>query len=455
MRGVDTTRLDASWAEHWRTLERGLERALSVARAAGGACDGLVLHAGSAAFYPADDQEVPFRPHPHFARFAPLPGPEHLLRLRPGERARLVRVVPDDYWHGPAPLPEHPFANEVELVEVGSAAAAGVALGPVDGCAFVGPRPERAAALGLPAGAVAPPALLAALDWERGTKTPYEVDRIRDAVAVAARGHAAVRSGLAERRSEFALHGDYLAAAGLLECESPYPNIIAWDEGASILHYGARRRTPPAPGRALLIDAGGSALGYASDVTRSYAAGDAPEPFRALIERIDTLQRGLVEAVGPGVDFVELHRRAVMALLEALREVGVVRCGVDEAFALGVGHAFMPHGLGHHLGLQVHDVGGRLASPDGGLREPPEDLAYLRTTRVLAPGHVVTIEPGCYFIPSLLEPLRASAGERLDWALVDALRPCGGIRIEDDVLVTDDGREDLSRSHVPAGGSFG
>jgi Xaa-Pro dipeptidase len=102
------------------------------------------------------------------------------------------------------------------------------------------------------------------------------------------------------------------------------------------------------------------------------------------------------------------------------------------------------------LGLQVHDVGGRQVSPRGDRREPPASSPALRTTRDLEPGHVVTIEPGLYFIPMLLEPFRSgAAAAAFDWPLIDALAPCGGIRIEDDILVTDGGREDLTRPVVP------
>ena len=110
---------------------------------------------------------------------------------------------------------------------------------------------------------------------------------------------------------------------------------------------------------------------------------------------------------------------------------------------------FFPHGLGHFLGLQVHDVGGRQSAPAGGITPPPAEYPSLRTTRTLEPGHVVTIEPGVYFIDLLLEPLRGTpAGADIDWTLVERLRPLGGVRIEDDVLVTDDGHRNLTRPHV-------
>jgi Xaa-Pro dipeptidase len=101
------------------------------------------------------------------------------------------------------------------------------------------------------------------------------------------------------------------------------------------------------------------------------------------------------------------------------------------------------------LGIEVHDVAGRQRDERGGVVAPPDDAPYLRTTRTLAAGQVVTVEPGLYFIASLLQQLRGSrVRDMLDWSLVDQLLPCGGMRVEDDVLVTDRGSEDLTHEAV-------
>jgi Xaa-Pro dipeptidase len=108
---------------------------------------------------------------------------------------------------------------------------------------------------------------------------------------------------------------------------------------------------------------------------------------------------------------------------------------------------FFPHGLGHLLGLQVHDVGGRLANRDGELAPPPAAWPGLRNTRTLDAGAVVTIEPGLYFIPALLESARdGAAASAINWSLIKELMPFGGIRIEDNVLATTDGADNLTRN---------
>jgi Xaa-Pro dipeptidase len=442
------------WPDHLAQLERDLAWALEESQAHGGeAFGGVVLDAGSPANHHADDQHPPHRPVPHFARWCPDPGPGHLLVARPGARPRLVRLVARDFWHEAPEAVEHPFADTLEVVEVDSAEAAVAAVGDTAGCAYVGARPAVAEALGL-ADAVEPGPLLAALDWRRAYKTDYEVACLRAAAERAARGHAAVRAGVQEGLSERALHFAYLEATGHLGHETPYPNIIAWDEASAVLHYTRKRPSAPQPGRVLLIDAGAQHLGYASDITRTYARealGAPPHPaFVALLEGVQRLQRELVAMAAPGASYVAIHEASYRGVCALLAECELLTVSAEEACERNLGYAFYPHGVGHHLGLQVHDVGGRQAGPGGGAQDPPERFPWLRTTRSLEAGHVVTIEPGLYLIPLLLDPHRD--GEHRDafnWGLIDALLPHGGIRIEDDVAVTGDGPDDLSRPFVP------
>jgi len=438
------------FAEHLRRVSGHAEQALAVAAAAEATYDGIVFHAGTQDYYHADDHAVVFHPVPHFARFAPIPGPEHLLLFRPGTRPRLFQVVPEDYWYEPPAAPVHPYADVLDVVRVPSRAAAERQIGDVSRCAYIGNNPRAAAALRIPLTQIEPKTLVAALDWYRGYKTPYETHCIREAARVAARGHAAVRAGFDARPPERYLHAAYLEATGLLDHETPYHNIIAWDDRSAILHYQSKRTEPPRPGDVLLIDAGGVHHGYASDITRTYAGANAHPVFRAALDRMEALQLELVAMVGPGQPYVDVHARAHAGVAEILADVGVVKTRAGEALARRLTLPFLPHGVGHHLGLQVHDVGGRQIDARGAHREPPPEHPFLRTTRDLETGHVVTIEPGLYFIPMLLEPHRGGPDAGLfDWKLIDALVPCGGIRIEDDVLVTADGRENLTRPHVP------
>ena len=151
--------------------------------------------------------------------------------------------------------------------------------------------------------------------------------------------------------------------------------------------------------------------------------------------------------VRSGVDYRRIHLDAHLALSRILREHGVLKISPEAAVETGVSGTFFPHGIGHGIGLQVHDVAGFAAADSGDARiDKPEGHSYLRLTRTLAPGMVVTIEPGIYFIDMLLEDLRAGPhADAVDWSRIDAFRPYGGIRIEDDVLCTDGDPLNLTR----------
>jgi Xaa-Pro dipeptidase len=435
---------------HVKAVLADYERALERSAAAGAPFDGVVVHAGGEILVHRDDQPHLFRQDFNFARLAPLPGPDHIAVVRPGARPKLVRVVPRDYWYEAPAEPAVRVDHLFDYVEVGEVEDAIGEAGATESCAFVGEDLEIALALGIDEDAIEPEALLASLDWDRAAKTTWEVECVREAARKAAKGHAAVRAGAGAGLSERELHHAYIAAAGLVETEIPYPNIIGWDENAAVLHYQSKSAQRPGQGRVLLIDAGASHHGYACDVTRTWATPAAGELFAGLLDGMESLQRELVAGVGPGVEYIDLHARAHEGVAEILAEAGILSGSVEEILERRLTLPFLPHGLGHHLGLQVHDVAGHQVDPAGTRMDPPAQHPFLRTTRRLEQGHLVTIEPGLYFIPMLLDPVRESEhASCVDWDRVDALIPCGGIRIEDDVLVTADGREDLTRPLIP------
>ncbi|MCK6371890.1 MAG: Xaa-Pro dipeptidase, partial [Gammaproteobacteria bacterium] len=311
----------------------------------------------------------------------------------------------------------------------------GVLLGPPEQWGSAWPEAERN-----------PPALVGYLHYHRARKSGWELACMRRAAALAAPGHHAAQATFRDGGTEFDILDAFLVGCGQCESELPYGAIVALDAHCATLHYQHRDRDTSRRGQAtnLLLDAGCSVRGYASDITRSYARQDGE--FARMIADLDELQQALCAAVGPGVPFPDLHRRCHHDIARLLGAWDLVRMPPDEMVAAGVTAAFFPHGLGHLLGLQVHDVGGHLADDEGRILEPPADFPRLRFLRTLEPGQVVTIEPGVYFIDSLLERLRAGVhASAIDWDAIERLRRHGGIRIEDDVLVTADGSENLTR----------
>jgi Xaa-Pro dipeptidase len=407
--------------------------------------DTLVLGAGSQMVYYADDMEPPFRSNPHFASFCPVKGPHHAIVVKARAKPRLIRWAPKDYWYERAPFAKDFWTGEFDIEESDSAEGVFAAIGAPSRAAFVGDDVARAKAAGLTTN---PDALVKRLDWDRAVKTAYEVACLSLASAAGAKGHLAAKEAFLAGQNELAIHHAFLRGAGASEDVLPYPTIVCLDEKAAILHYHAKRST--GSGKVLLLDAGASAHGYGCDITRTSVAPSADPRFKALSNAVDKLQLELCGMVKAGGSYVDIHLSAHRKIGAALVEHGVLKCSSDAAYEKGYTSTFFPHGVGHHLGIQVHDIGGHQKAREGGVLPPPAAHPYLRNTRVMEAGHVFTIEPGIYFVPMLLEPHRSDASSAdFNWPLIDELAPFGGIRVEDNVQVTSTGHRNLTREHLP------
>jgi Xaa-Pro dipeptidase len=425
--------LDALYLDHVADLTERVSRALEA-----NGWDALVIESGSPRKRSQfDDQFWPHRPCPHFQHWLPLAEPECSLVVRPGRKPVLLRPAETSFWEKPAAPESTAFEKAFEVVKVHGAGAARDYHGP-GRVAFVGEGREG------------PEALVKALDALRVTKTPYEVACLAEANVRAQLGHDALRDAFeAGDASELDLHLLFLKATRQDDWETPYKNIVALGENAATLHHVAYGRQ--ARGRAaesLLVDAAATCRGYCGDVTRTWVKGTgaAASAFAQLVAGVEAMQQRLCAAVKVGMPYEQLHDESHRQVGQILKEVGLVRGSADEAVAQGVTRAFYPHGLGHSLGLQTHDVG-------CGLRAPRGDNPFLRNTSDVAVGQTFTIEPGIYLIDGLLAPLRSQPTAQLvDWAMVEALTPLGGVRIEDDVLVLTEGVRNLTRERMPVGG---
>ncbi len=436
--------------EHTGVVAAGYARALAAT-----GWDAVVVHAGSARRRTeADDQYWPLRATPHFQHWAPLAEPDAALVVRPGRRAVLARVRVTSFWEKPGvPEREH-YAGAFDHAWLDAPEDLRGLL-PPGRVAFLGDDGARAVGWGIAPEAVNPRALVAALDQLRVRKTGYEVACLAEANRRAAVGHdavlAAFRGGAA---TELDLHLAFLQATRQDDPETPYKNIVAVGANAATLHHVSYGKRPladaPGGGQSLLLDAGATCEGYCSDITRTWVRGTgaAADAFAGLVAAVEAMQLALCASVRVGRPYEDLHDEAHVRVGRILAEAGVVRMDPDEAVRSGVTRCFLPHGLGHSLGLQCHDVGCAVV-------RPRPDNPFLRNTSVITEGQVFTIEPGVYFIDGLLRPLREGPhGGAIDWSLVDALAPFGGIRIEDDVVVEGGAAviRNLSREHLPRGG---
>lgn len=429
------------YAEHVAGCRKTANQALASA-----GLEQMVIYAGSEHMVFLDDRPYPFKANPLFKAWLPLTQhPGCWLLYTPGQRPVLLYHQPRDFWHMPPADPEGYWVDEFDVHVIRDPAEITAHLPEAQHarCAVLG----EGVAHWLPEANVNPKSVINVLHWHRARKSAYELACMRAANRRAAPAHEAARDAFLGGASEYDIHMAYLQACDHTDDELPYHNIVAVNEHAAVLHYQHREREA-APRRSLLVDAGAEVAGYASDITRTWTVDEGD--FAGLLAGMESLQRGLCAEVRAGVAFGDLHRLAHQQIGQLLKDAGVIRLDGLSAAERGLTNYFYPHGLGHLLGVQVHDVGGQQADPDGTLAPPPADYPKLRLTRRLEADTVVTIEPGIYFIDMLLDDLQASElAAEVHWPTVERLKPWGGIRIEDNVRAEPDGHENLTRAWLP------
>jgi Xaa-Pro aminopeptidase len=267
---------------------------------------------------------------------------------------------------------------------------------------------------GTPALGLLPPTDI--LHEMRLRKRPEEIERMRRAAAITAVAHReallAIRPGAGEHEIEATIDFAFRRLGGT---GPAYPSIVASGPNATILHYTQNSRTLE-DGELLLIDAGVEYDHYCADVTRTYPVGACyGADHRRVYETVLAAQKSAIDKIAPGVTFDDVHDAALRVLVEGLRSLGVVAVPVDEAIEKAAYRPFYMHRTSHWLGMDVHDVG---------------RYRVERKSRTLEPGMVLTVEPGLYFSDGSSDGAERYRGI--------------GVRIEDDVLVTETGHEVLT-----------
>jgi len=281
------------------------------------------------------------------------------------------------------------------------------------------------------------------LNHVRRQKDAVELERMRAAERATRAGFAQVAPLIEPGRSERELQIELEAAffrggADFLA----FDTIVGSGPNSAVLHFPPSSRRL-ADGELVLIDAGAECRGYASDITRTYpASGRFTAEQQALYAIVETALARATERCIAGTEWRDVHRTAALVIVEGLVDFGLLRGEPESLVERGAPSLFFPHGVGHMVGLGIRDAGEVLPG-----REPKEGEApRLRVDLPLLPGHVFTVEPGIYFVPALLEDaeLRERHGDDVDWERAEAMLDFGGIRIENNVLITADGNEVLT-----------
>lgn len=427
----------SSYAAHIATVQARFDQALAATN-----YDAVLVYAGQPRVAFLDDNPAPYKVNPLFKYWIPvIDSPKSAIYYEPGRKPVVFLFQARDFWHAPVSVPAAEWQEHVELVVIDDLQKLTDYLGSKLGkAAFIGEDFAEPVASWQVA-ARNPQALLDHLHFHRAEKTAWEVENLRVANLRAATAHLAARDAFWAGKSELEIHAAYLAAIDARETELPYNSIVGLNEHGAILHYDVYETQAPSASRSFLIDAGATYRGYCADITRTYARESGL--FADLVSAMDTAQQQLLSEIKPGVNYYDLHVSQHLKVATLLSEFDIVRGNPEDIYAQGFTSAFFPHGLGHFIGLQVHDVGGFLKNDQGDQYPRDERHPFLRLLRPIEPQQVFTIEPGLYIIDQLLE---AHAGEQaFNWQRIDELRPYGGVRIEDSIVVGTESNENLTR----------
>ena len=408
---------------------------------------GLVIPSGIPKQQFLDDNPYPFKVNVHFkALLSVTDVPHSYIIYQPGCKPVLVFFQPEDYWHVVPADPEGIWVDSFAIKIVrGKDDWRAYLPSQRQGLVWIGEPQKELASLNI--STINPEKLLHAIHFRRASKSPYEIACLREASLTAAKGHLVAKEVFLTGGSEMEIHLAYLQATAQKEEDLPYGNIVALNNHSSVLHYTdlENQQYPTSNLHSFLIDAGATHNGYCSDITRTWAYQEGE--FSELIQRFDKLQLELIAELAIGKSYVDMHILTHLKIAELLYDFEFIYCDAETALATGISSTFFPHGLGHLLGLQVHDIGGHQSTALGDINFPPTEHPYLRLTKTIETGFCVTMEPGLYFIEMLLKKLAESEHTSLvNWPKVEAFKKYGGIRIEDDVVITADGTENLTRN---------
>lgn len=404
--------------------------------------NGIVIDSGYPLYKTYDDQAFNHSPNFYFSYLCPDPYPYHFIIYEIGKKPILFYFLPDDFWHESKKNPSDYWVTEFDLKIIKTLEEREKILGSLE-LPIITPHQDKVLQKKrLSSDHI----ILNEINWMRSFKTEYEVFCIKEANKIASLGHKASLDVFLNQGSEFEAHLSFLRATESLETELPYNAIIAFNEKSAVLHYELKRRNK-LNNQVFLIDAGVRFQGYCSDITRTYYNDNVDTLFKNVVDACYGLQDRLVNIVKAGIDYKFLQVEYQMGVGQILSDLKILSFTPEDAFKKNITYYFAPHGLGHPLGLQVHDVTGKVLNGGGDLATPDSRFPYLRTLRNLHARDVVTIEPGVYFIPSLLNKLKndIQLKQAINWDIVEKLLPYGGVRVEDDILVLDKGSENLTR----------
>lgn len=404
----------------------------------------LIVFSGAEDFPFLEDIPYPFRVNPQFRELVPIIEASLSWVINTiGIKLKLILYAPENIWSAKKEIPSESWLDLFDVIIITSKEDALKYINQTYSSAFLGPQMQFFETW--PLGNRSHELLINELFWNRASKTEYEKYCIKQANNISALGHIAAKNAFVSGASELEINMEFNSACNLPESKLAYPSVVAINEHASILHYEQydNKALPDCHRRSLLIDAGARFQGYSSDITRTYAF--KRDVFHDLILELDATQQLITQKLQQEHTYEAFNLSSLYLIAKLLVDFRLVKSTPEAILEQNILRYFMPHTLGHFMGIQVHDVGGEFINAKGCKFINKSSLNF-KMGRLISEGHVLTVEPGIYFINSLLDELFASKfKELINWSLVELLKPYGGVRIEDNILITSTGMENFTR----------
>lgn len=293
--------------------------------------------------------------------------------------------------------------------------------------------------------------LIKAVVAQRSIKTHEEIAEMTEAVNITRQMHITAMRSASAGKMEYEVVGKILEIMHAHNAELSYPVIFSVNGQTLHNHYHGNKMQA---GQLAINDSGcETEMGYAGDITRTIpVSGKFSQKQKDIYETVLEMEVSSIESLKPGLMYKDIHLSANKILLTNLKSLGLVTGNVEDMLEEGVGGLFMPHGLGHMIGLDVHDMealGENYVGYRNGLNRSTQlGLKSLRMAKELEAGHVITVEPGCYFIPELISKYKTEGKfkEFVNYSKLEEYLDFGGIRIEDNVLITETGYQMLGEA---------
>ncbi len=405
----------------------------------------IVIYSGDVKTVYLDDNRYPYKVYTNFKYLAPiLNNPNSFIIYKSGEKPKLIILQKIDFWDSQPKEIEGEWTSFFDISYYNNIEdMRKIISSNLKNTALLAENELRFKNYGFKS--INDINIINHIHYHRCYKSQYEVQCMIKANEIASIAHMAAKKAFLEGKSEIQTHLAYLEAISYRENEVPYENIVAFDQSAAILHYVDYKKEAFVA-KSFLLDAGASYNGYHADITRTFAKEEHTE-FHDLISAVNDSCLNIISKVKVGMNYEVLQEQMHLDAAKIISDFKFMNISSDEIYEKEYTKLFSPAGVGHYIGLQVHDIGNTISSQEGKAHIKSSKHSFLRLNKIIEDNNVFTIEPGIYIIDQLLK--QHYGKKEFNWDVINRFKPFGGARIEDSVYVSNTQVQNLTRPYLP------